>query len=719
MCEFVFPSVLRACAGFGDPGIGWEVHSRIIKSGFYNDPVTQASLLCMYGEIGCLVDANKVFDEMTIRDVVSWSTIISCYVDKGETTEALETFRLMLREGVEPDSVSMLSVGEACGELGCLKLGRSVHGQIMTRRIENDESLANSLAVMYSKCGDLFSAERIFIDIACRSITCWTGMISCYNRGGCFEKALDAFFQMLNSKFELNSVTLTSVLSSCAMLSRIRDGKLLHCYAIRRNMDPEYEYLGPALIQLYSQCGRLDNCEKVLCTIGVRNIVSWNSLISIYAQKGLLKEALIVFVQMQKQGLIPDSFSLASSLSACAKAVLLNLGHQIQGHIIKRGIVDEFVQNSLVDMYCKCGFVDSAYMIFNNIQNKKVVAWNSIICGFSQNGNSVEAIKLFEQMYFNCLDMNEVTFLCVIQACSNLGYLERGKWLHHKLITYGVRQDLYTNTALIDMYAKCGDLQTAKRVFYSMSERSVVSWSTMIAGYGVHGQIEAAVSLFTQMVQSGMRPNEVTFMNILSACTHSGSVEEGKLYFNSMKDFGIEPNSEHYACMVDLLSRAGNLNEAYRTIKSMPFQAHASIWGALVNGCRIHGRMDMIKVIEKDLLDIITDDTGFYVLLSNLYAEEGKWYESGNVRSTMERTGLKKVVGYSTIELDKKFYTFRAGDTSNLQTKGTISLVENFQNLAWEQGFEFLESDNYLTDMLLFSKEINVESNKDLMVSIE
>lgn len=175
----------------------------------------------------------------------------------------------------------------------------------------------------------------------------------------------------------------------------------------------------------------------------------------------------------------------------------------------------------------------------------------------------------------------------------------------------------------------------------------------MIAAYGMHGKIHAAISLFTQMLETGIEPNEVTFMNILSACSHAGAVEEGRLYFRSMRDFGIEPNAEHFACIVDLLSRAGDLNGAYDIIKSIPVSVDASIWGALLNGCRIHQRMDMIKSIEKDLLDITTDDTGYYTLFSNLYAEGGNWEEFGNVRLMMKGIGLRKVPGYSVIEIDK------------------------------------------------------------------
>ncbi|KAL6294799.1 hypothetical protein ACE6H2_002941 [Prunus campanulata] len=686
MNRFIFPSILRACSGYGDLGVGGKVHGRIIKCGFDSDVVIETSLVGLYGELRCLDNARKVFYAMPMRDVVSWSSIISCLVENGESSEGLEMFRWMVSEGVESDSVTMLGVAEACGELALLRVARSVHGHVVRRGIKSDGALENSLISMYSKCGDLQSVERIFRRVTHWHTASWTAMISSYNQAGYFSEALDAFVEMQESKVEPNSVTLMSVLRSCIRLDLHKEGRSVHCFAIRNVLDPDLDFLGSALFELYSEIGGLSYCQKVLNTIGERNVVLWNTIISGYCQKGLLREALLIFVQMQTQGLMPDSFSMSSALSACGKVGLVELGHQIHGHIIKRGYLDEFVLNSLIDMYSKCGFVDSAYMIFDKIQHLGVITWNSMISGFSQNGDPVMAISLFDKMFLNCLKINEVAILSVIQACSELGYLEKGKWVHHKLITYGVGKDLYIDTALTDMYAKCGDLRSAQVVFDMMEERSVVSWSVMIAGYGMHGKINAAISIFTQMRDTGMQPNEITFMNILSACSHAGAVEKGRFYFRSMRDFGIEPSAEHFACIVDLLSRAGDLTGAYEIIKSMPFSVDASIWGALLNGCRIHQRMDMIKSIETDLLDISTDDSGYYTLFSNIYAEGGNWDEFGNVRLMMKGIGLRKVPGYSIIELDRQVYRFGAGDTPHPQMKEIYSFLENFQSLTRELG---------------------------------
>ncbi|KAK2973448.1 hypothetical protein RJ640_007949 [Escallonia rubra] len=684
--SFIFPSVLRACCGFGDLGIGQKVHGRIIKCGFESDSVVQTSLLSMYGETACLHNARKVFDELSVRDIVSWSSIISSYVQNGQETKGLELFCKMVVRGIEPDSVTMLSVAEACGELGLLRQAKSIHGFVVSREIQRNGSLDNSLVAMYGKCGDLYSAERLFDNVVDRCTSSWTAMITCYNNNGCYREALDIFVEMHKPNAEPNAVTMMVVLCSCARLGWLKEGKSVHGSIIRRVMDPENDLLRPALIDMYSNCGNLRDCHKIFDTTRERHVVSWNMLISGYAREGMSEEALLLFVQMQRQLLLPDSFTLASALSACGNIGFFQFGCQIHGYVIKAGSSSEFVQNSLIDMYSKCGFVDGSYKIFENSQQKSVIMWNSMMCGFSQNGSSTKALNLFNQMYSDRLEMDEVTFLSAIQACSNLGYLEKGKWIHHKLITMGVTKDTHIDTALSDMYAKCGDLQMAQGVFDSMSKRSVVSWSVMVGGYGMHGQIDAAISLFNRMLEVGTRPNDVTFMNILSACSHAGHVEEGKLHFNRMRDFGIEPKFEHFACLVDLLSRAGDLDGAYSIIKSMPFAADASIWGALLNGCRIHRRMDMLNNIQQNIINTNMDDTGYYTLLSNIFAEGGEWDEFRMVRSLMRSTGLRKVFGNSTIEINKRVYLFGANDSCHSEAKEIYRLLGNFQTLAQEHG---------------------------------
>lgn len=651
--RFIYPSVLRACSCCLDHlGTGEKVHGRVVKCGLDSDNVIRTCLLSLYGEMGSISGARKLFDEMSERDAICWSSIISAYVDNGDLVSGLDMFRLMVSRGVDPDYVTMLGLAEACAELGCLSLARSVHGQIVARNIESaDGSLINSLVIMYSKCGDLASAEKLFYKTIYKGTASWTAMISSYNQGGQFQDAISAFLEMHGSCVWPNSVTMMALLFSCSGLGWLRGGKSVHCFIIRNSMDPRYDFLGPPLIEFYADSGRLEDSEKVFHMIEGRDVVSWNMLISIYTRKGQSEHAVSTFVQMLRNGILPDSFSLATTLSACGNLSLLQIGREIHGHVVRIGFSSEFMQNALIDMYSKCGQVDWAHNLFIIAHQRSVVTWNLMICAFSQNGYSAEAIKLFDEMYLRRLHMDEVTFIIVIQACSNLAYIEKGRWLHHKLITCSISNNIYIDTALLDMYAKSGDHRTAQIIFDRMPEKSIVSWSAMIAGYGIHGQVNSALSVFSQMIDLGIKPNKITFMNILSACSHAGYVEEGKFYFELMKQFGIEPEMEHFACLIDLLSRSGNLDYAYSLIHSMHLPATAGIWSSFLNGCRIHRRLDLILAVKRNLVNVEARDAGYFSLLSNIYAEDGNWGESGKLRSVMESTGLKKARGYSMIEL--------------------------------------------------------------------
>ncbi|KAI3516546.1 hypothetical protein L1887_15464 [Cichorium endivia] len=653
--SFIFPSVLQACSGFRDLNVGQTVHGRIIKCGLDSDPVVQTSLLHLYREASYLSYARKVFDEMPERDLVSWSSIISMHVRNGQPIQGLKLFHNMVKDGHDPDYVTLLSIAEACGELGLLLQSKSIHSYTITRKIESNDqnTLINSLIAMYGKCGELYTAETLFKRVSNHCTSSWTAMITCYNHNGYYEQALRVFNKMQESKTEPNAITMMGILCSCARLHSLKQGKSIHGFVTRKHLDPDNNILGSALIDLYSNCGKFDSCHKIFDITKNKHIVSWNMVISGYNREGMFDHALDLFKEMMSHKISPDEFTLASVVSACGNINFYNLGTQIHNYVTKTGILNEFVQNSLIDMYAKCGFVNLAYNVFKNMDHKSVVTWNSMMWGFSHNGYLIEAMNLFDHMFLERLEMDAVTFLNAIQSCSDLRYLKKGKWIHQKLITNGYTDidtdtDTYIDTSLLDMYAKCGDLFMAQRVFDFMSNKSVVSWSAMIDAYGMHGYADMAIMVFDKMMESKIKPNGITFMNILSACSHAGYVEKGKFYFESMKDFGVEPNLEHFSCLVDLLSRAGHLDDAYGIVNSIPFPPNSGVLGSLLNGCRIHRRLDIIERIQENLEKI--DDAGYYTLLSNISAEGQDWKQFQNIRSMMDTTGLKKLQGRSIIQ---------------------------------------------------------------------
>ncbi|CAN6470155.1 unnamed protein product [Victoria cruziana] len=681
--SFTFPSVLKACGGLHDVGEGRKVHGRIIKGGYETDCAIQTALVHMYVQCGFADDAYQVFVGISQRDAISWGAMVLGYAHNGRYTECLEVFVQMNAEAVGIDSVTMVGVAQACAGLGCLKQGRSVHGYIVRREIVTSGTLENSLLDMYGKCNGLDYARKLFDKISKKDVYTWTMMISCCNHCLCPRDALELFIQM-QQKFlpSSHSSTLVPVLQSCSRLGNFLQGKSIHGFIVRKGLDTESLFSG--LIDMYLGCKRLFDSFKVIRCIPLKSVELWNTLITLYVRRALPTEALALFYQMHRDDVSPDSFTLASSLAACADSSSYIIGSLIHGHITKTGFQsNEFIQNSLIDMYCKSGFLDVAYTIFNQILEKSAVTWNTMISGYAQNGHGVEAISLFYHMYLKNVALESVAFVSAVQACSLLGSLTKGKWIHHKLIVCGLHEDKYCQTALLDMYAKCGDILLARQVFNNISERGVVSWSAMITGYGMHGHVDDATSLFNEMMDSGTKPNEVTFMSLLAACSHSGRVEQGQHYFDKMtREFQIVPTSDHYACMVDLLSRAGHLDRAYDFIKRMPIEPNASTWGSLLTGCRIHGRMDLVDICRQKILNLEPWNSGYYVQLANLYADEGEWDQFGQIRSTMKSVGVRKPRGFSKIELNSGIHKFVAGDTSHPQSEEILSFLEVLENLV-------------------------------------
>ncbi|KAJ0980212.1 hypothetical protein J5N97_008467 [Dioscorea zingiberensis] len=480
LTSFVFSPVLKACSGLHSVAMGRKVHGRIIKSGFEPDVVLGTSLLHMYGDVGCLEDARFLFDEMPVRDVVSWSSLISSYIHCGDIDKGLEVFSRMVLEKVKIDFVVLMKVAEACAGSGYLKQLKSVHGYFIssswTHTDTNRRKMENCLMLMYGKCSDFDAAEKLFKGLSEKDVISWTCMISCYNKRSCYREALEAFIQMRGSGIALNSVTTVAVLHSCTQLECLKEGRSIHGFMIKRRIDSDMDYIVPALLNMCASFKELRLCQNVFETTQEKTVVSWNSVIAAYAQNGSSKIALEFFVQMRKEGFFPDSFTLSSTLPACGHISDLCAGAQIHGYIFQAGFqLSDFVQNSLLDMYCKCGSTDTAYNIFTELEVKDIVAWNVMISGFARNDKSAEAIVLYGQIHLKGLQADHVTFLTAIQACSDLGSLTKGRWIHHKVIISGVATNTYLDTALINMYAKCGDLGMARRVFDNLQEKSVVS----------------------------------------------------------------------------------------------------------------------------------------------------------------------------------------------------------------------------------------------------
>jgi len=603
--------------------------------------------------------------------------MIRGYACNNPCEEALKLYYQMQEAGIQPDNYTFPFVLKACASMSALQEGREIHRQIVEIGLESDAFVGTALIDMYGKCGELEIAREVFDKMSERGVTLWNAMIARYAQNGHPNEALELFKKMQQSGVKPDPVTIVSVLPACADLADLQQGKDIHEYIFRNRFESDVS-VGNSLVAMYAKCQRIDIAHRVFDEMHTRTVVSWNAMISGYAQNGYYDEALALFQQMQMTNMSPNRATIVSVLPTCAELGDLQQGKDIHEYVITNRLEsDVTVHCSLIAMYSKCGALDIARQLFDNTLKSDVAPWNAMIAGYAQTGHAHESLMLFHQMQLVDTKPDPITILSVIPACAHLAALQQGKVIHAYVISSGFESDVSVGTALIDMYAKCGRIEIARQLFDNMPERNLITWSAMIAGYGTHGYGEDALTFFSSMQEAGIKPDYITFTCVLCACSHAGLVDEGWQYFESMtRDYCITPRLSHYACIVDLLGRAGHLNEAQVFIENMPLKPNASVWGALLGACRIHCNIELAENAAQRLFDLEPEDAGNYILLSNIYSAAGRLDDAAKVRAIMKDRGLKKTPGCTLIEVKNRIHAFVVGDTSHPQSDQIYATLE-------------------------------------------
>eukprot|EP01018_Ginkgo_biloba_P009664 Gb_38568 [translate_table: standard] len=504
-----------------------------------------------------------------------------------------------------------------------------------------------------------------------------------------------------------NSSTYASLLQQCVNMKTLAEGKLVHAHIIQTGSEPHISP-GTFLVTLYAKCGSLLDARRVLDEMPERNVVSWTAMMAAYVRHGFSERALGLFYDMQRTGIQPNQFTFASVLPACANMASIQQGKTIHEDIIRSGFLsDVFVGSALVDMYAKCGSIENALKVFDRMPERNVVSWNTMLVGYVQNAYVDEALKLFQKipernivswsamiagcaqngqfddalMFFRQMQVtgvkpNLVTYASVLPACANLAVLQQGKEVHEDIIRTGFLSNVFVESALVDMYAKCGSIQDARKVFDNIPVQDVFSWNAMVLGYATHGRGKEALQLFERMQHSGTKPDHVTFLGVLSACCHAGLVDDGWQYFKCMSGkYHIAPAVEHYCCMVDLLGRAGRLDEAQDFINKMPIKPDVAVWISLLRACRMHANVELGERVAENLFQLDPHNSAHYVLLSNIYAAAGRWNDRENVRKMMKERRIKGTPGCSWIEVNNEVCAFLVGNRSYPQTQRVGEIV--------------------------------------------
>ncbi|CAN6689762.1 unnamed protein product [Malus baccata var. baccata] len=686
--EFTFPSVLKACSITKDLGLGTQVHGVALLTGFESDEFVANTLVVMYAKCGEFGDSRRLFDAIPERNVVSWNALFSCYVQSNFHGEAMDLFQEMVLSGVRPNEYSLSSIINACTGFGDGSRGRKIHGYMIKLGYESDSFSANALVDMYAKVKSLEDAVTVFEKIEQPDIVSWNAVIA-----GCVlheyhGRALKFFRRMKGSGIRPNMFTLSSALKACAGLGFKKLGRQLHSFLIK--MDTESDsFVNVGLIDMYCKCEMMSNARVLFDMMPKKDMIAWNAVISGHSQNGEDIEAVSLFSEMYKEGVEFNQTTLSTVLKATASLQAIDVCEQVHALSVKTGFEsDMYVINSLLDTYGKCGKVEDAARIFKECPIEDVVAFTSMITAYSQYEQGEEALKLYLQMLER--ENKPDSFVCssLLNACANLSAYEQGKQIHVHILKFGFMSDAFAGNSLVNMYAKCGSIEDADRAFAEVPERGIVSWSAMIGGLAQHGHGREALNFFTQMLKDGVPPNHITLVSVLCACNHAGLVTEAKKYFESMTElFGVVPRQEHYACMIDLLGRAGKINEAMELVNSMPFQANASVWGALLGAARIHKNVELGERAAEMLLVLEPEKSGTHVLLANIYASASMWDNVAKMRKLMKDDRVKKEPGMSWIEVKDQVHTFIVGDRNHSRSDEIYAKLDELFDLMYKAGY--------------------------------
>ncbi|KAJ4868232.1 Pentatricopeptide repeat-containing protein [Raphanus sativus] len=645
------------------------------------DRIARTTMVSGYSASGEIPLARNIFDEtpLTMRDTVMYNAMITGLAHARDGYSAASTFLEMKRGGFRPDNFTFASVlsglaNVAEEERDCV---RQFHAAAVKSGACSVTSVTNALVSVYSKFDLLQSARRVFDEISDKDERTWTSMMTGYVKNGFFDSGVELLEGMMDERMKL---------------------------------------------------------------------VAFNALISGYVHGGLCREALEMVRRMVSCGIELDAFTYPSVLRACATSGLLQVGKQVHGYALRRGEFSFHLDNSLVSLYYKCGRFDEARAVFDRMEEKDLVSWNALLSGYVSSGHIGEAKSLFKEMgekknmltwmimisgladngfgeeglrLFACMRKEgfepcDYAFSGAIKSCAVLGGYCNGQQFHAQLVKIGFDCSLSAANALITMYARCGVVEEARRVFRTMSCKDSVSWNALIAALGQHGHGAEAVDVYEEMLKEGIKPDRITFLTVLTACSHAGLVDQGRRYFDSMESvYCIPPGADHYSRLIDLLCRSGRFSEAESVIKSLPFEPTAQIWEALLSGCRVYGNMELGIVAAEKLFELIPEHDGTYMLLSNMYAATGKWEEAARVRKLMRDRGVKKELACSWIEVETQVHKFLVDDTSHPEAEAVYSYLQELgkemRRLGYVPDTNFVlhdvESDGHKQDMLITHSE--------------
>ncbi|KAL5733600.1 hypothetical protein ACOSQ2_033292 [Xanthoceras sorbifolium] len=582
---------------------------------------------------------------------------------------------------------------------------KQIHSFVITCGLSQDAFLLNKLLQSYFVTLSHHSnhALLLFNQIEKPNIHLWNTIIRGFSTTSQSHMSSISLYARMHRNGVVPDKHTFPLLLKAFSKSRNQNPCQFYAHIVKYGFDSD-DFVRNSLISAFSNCGYVNLARQLLDDSTHKDFVAWTAMIDGYVKNGCAVDGLRCFMDMRSVSVRIDAVTVLSVLVAAGMVGDVWFGRWVHGFYVVRGRVrfDVYVGSVLIDMYSKFGFCDDARKIFNEMPSRNVVSWTTLIAGYVQCNRFKDALHVFKDMLTGHVKPNQSTLTSVLTACAQVGAFDQGMWIHGYIDRLKLDMNLILGTALIDMYSKCGCIEEALMVFEQLPKKDVYPWTAMINGLAMHGDVLSCLNFFSSMLRSGVQPNEVTFIGVLSACAHGGLVDEGCKLFKSMRDdHKLEPNVDHYGCMVDLLGRAGYLEEARKLIECMPMEPSPGVWGALFAACMIHNAFELGEYIGNHLIKLQPNHSGRYALLANLYSKCKRWDGGAQVRQLMKRKGVDKTPGCSWIQVNGVVSEFISHDTSHSTLTNHIYEMLNYINV--ELKLIGYDSD---TDLLAFDQDV-------------
>lgn len=679
----VFVEILKACMGTATRTHAQQIHATIIEHGLEDDAFVASSLIGSYGKSGTLEDVRIVFCRLPNHNTITWSTLLMGCIYHHSSNEVPHLFALMQQHGAEPDEGTYVCLLAAASDAEDLKQGRQVHNQILICGALINSYVGNALIDMYVKCGCVEDAHFVFESLSSRDVVTWSSLILGYAEDGNAQEAFQLFDEMQRQGIQTNEVTHINILKACFVIEL---GHSVHEYLAAHGF-PLTVQVGTALIDMYARCGSLSDALLLFFSLSEKNVITWSIMITGCLQCGHFDDAFDLLERMQDQGIEPNEITFLSLLKACSLQGNIEQGRRLYAQVTKSGLGSQVaVGNAVIDMYAACQSSEDACVAFQRMPDKDIVSWTSLLEMYAHNDTlGLEGYHAFEQMKGDGIELNRITYGYILQLMSRMAALEQGREIHASIVASGFESNDLISNALLDVYSSCGRLTDAFLAFQRTHRKSVSTWSALLMGCAQYKDYLLALNVFADMLSSGVKPDGVVFLCLFSACN---SVGEGCRLMKSMRgDHGILPRMEHQNSMVDILGNAGFLDEAEDLLESNPIGLNVVGWTSLLHSCKLHVNVGTAKRCFDNVVFMDPKSSAAYVLMSSVYSQAGLFFCAEELEAVRRKQIGWKKLPHSFIEVDCRVHDFSVGDKLHPQSVDIYAKLDALNAQMKKEGY--------------------------------